>query len=56
MASVHRSLGFANPKPYLLIRLQPMSFTLLARLLTPQQNDLYSLSTTPISMVAISAS
>jgi len=53
MGTVRRSLGFAFLERYLLIGLQLLSFTLLARLLTPQQIGLYSVSMALISMVQV---
>ena len=53
MATVRRSLGFAFLERYLLIALQLLSFTLLARLLTPQQIGLYSVSMALISMAQV---
>ena len=53
MATVRRSLGFAFLERYLLIGLQLVSFTLLARLLTPQQIGLYSVSMALISMAQV---
>jgi len=53
MSTVRRSLGFAFLERYLLIALQLLSFTLLARLLTPQQIGLYSVSMALISMAQV---
>jgi len=53
MASVQRSLGFAFLERYLLIALQLLSFTLLARLLTPAQIGLYAVSLALISMAQV---
>jgi O-antigen/teichoic acid export membrane protein len=53
MATVRRSLGFAFVERYLLIALQLLSFTLLARLLTPAQIGLYSVSMALISMAQV---
>ena len=53
MATVRRSLGFAFLERYVLIALQLLSFTLLARLLTPQQIGVYSVSMALISMAQV---
>ncbi|MDR7272414.1 O-antigen/teichoic acid export membrane protein [Pelomonas saccharophila] len=53
MSTVRRSLGFAFLERYLLIALQLLSFTLLARLLTPQQIGLYSVSMALVSMAQV---
>lgn len=53
MSAVRRSLGFAFLERYLLIALQLLSFTLLARLLTPQQIGLYSVSMALVSMAQV---
>lgn len=53
MATVRRSLGFAFLERYLLIALQLLSFTLLARLLTPQQIGVYSVSMALVSMAQV---
>jgi O-antigen/teichoic acid export membrane protein len=53
MGAVRRSLGFAFLERYLLIALQLLSFTLLARLLTPQQIGLYSVSMALVSMAQV---
>ena len=53
MSTVHRSLGFAFLERYLMIALQLLSFTLLARLLTPQQIGLYSVSMALVSMAQV---
>lgn len=53
MANVRRSLGFAFVERYLMIALQLLSFTLLARLLTPQQIGLYSVSMALVSMAHV---
>lgn len=53
MSGVRRSLGFAFLERYLLIALQLLSFVLLARLLTPQQVGLYSVSMALISMAQV---
>ncbi len=53
MSTVRRSLGFAFLERYLLIGLQLVSFTMLARLLTPQQIGLYSVSMALISMAQV---
>ncbi|MDG0852762.1 lipopolysaccharide biosynthesis protein [Roseateles puraquae] len=53
MSTVRRSLGFAFLERYLLIGLQLVSFTLLARLLTPHEIGLYSVSMALISMAQV---
>jgi O-antigen/teichoic acid export membrane protein len=53
MSTVRRSLGFAFLERYLLIALQLLSFTLLARLLTPRQIGLYSVSMALVSMAQV---
>ncbi|MBC7703078.1 MAG: lipopolysaccharide biosynthesis protein, partial [Rhodoferax sp.] len=53
MTTVRRSLGFAFLERYLIIGLQLLSFTLLARLLTPQQIGLYSVSMALISIAQV---
>lgn len=53
MSNVRRSLGFAFLERYLLIGLQLLSFTMLARLLTPPQIGLYSVSMALISMAQV---
>lgn len=53
MSTVRRSLGFAFLERYLLIGLQLVSFTMLARLLTPQQVGVYSVSMALISMAQV---
>ncbi|HEY9106417.1 MAG TPA: lipopolysaccharide biosynthesis protein [Roseateles sp.] len=53
MSTVRRSLGFAFLERYLLIGLQLVSFTLLARLLTPPQIGLYAVSMALISMAQV---
>jgi lipopolysaccharide exporter len=53
MATLRRSLGFAFLERYLLIALQLLSFTLLARLLTPQQIGLYSVSMALVSIAQV---
>lgn len=53
MKTVRRSLGFAFLERYLVICLQLLSFTLLARLLTPQQIGLYSVSMALISVAQV---
>lgn len=53
MSTVRRSLGFAFLERYLLIGLQLLSFTLLARLLTPPQIGLYAVSMALISMAQV---
>lgn len=53
MGSVRSSLGFAFLERYLLIALQLLSFTMLARLLTPAQIGLYSVSMALISMAQV---
>lgn len=53
MSTVRRSLGFAFLERYLLIGLQLLSFTMLARLLTPPQIGLYSVSMALISMAQV---
>lgn len=53
MSNVRRSLGFAFLERYLLIGLQLVSFTMLARLLTPQQVGVYSVSMALISMAQV---
>lgn len=53
MGSVRRSLGFAFLERYLLIALQLLSFTLMARLLTPAQIGVYSVSMALISMAQV---
>ncbi|HEU6455949.1 MAG TPA: lipopolysaccharide biosynthesis protein [Roseateles sp.] len=53
MSTLRRSLGFAFLERYLLIGLQLLSFTLLARLLTPRQIGLYSVSMALISMAQV---
>ncbi len=53
MGDVRRSLGFAFLERYLLIGLQLLSFTMLARLLTPPQIGLYSVSMALISMAQV---
>jgi lipopolysaccharide exporter len=53
MSTVRRSLGFAFLERYLLIALQLLSFTLLARLLTPQQIGLYAVSMALVSMAQV---
>jgi lipopolysaccharide exporter len=51
--TVRRSLGFAFIERYLVICLQLVSFTMLARLLTPKQIGLYSVSMALISMAQV---
>ena len=53
MGSVRRSLGFAFLERYLLTGLQLLSFVLMARLLTPQQIGLYSVSMALISIAQV---
>lgn len=53
MGSVRRSLGFAFLERYLITGLQLVSFVLLARLLTPQQIGLYSVSMALISIAQV---
>lgn len=53
MSTVRRSLGFAFLERYLLIGLQLLSFMMLARLLTPPQIGLYSVSMALISMAQV---
>lgn len=53
MTSVHKSLGFAFLERYLVIALQLVSFTVLARLLTPKQIGLYSVSLALISVAQV---
>ncbi len=53
MSTVRRSLGFAFVERYLLIGLQLVSFTMLSRLLTPQQVGLDSVSMALISMAQV---
>lgn len=53
MKNLRRSLGFAFAERYLIICLQLLSFTLLARLLTPQQIGLYSVSMALISVAQV---
>jgi lipopolysaccharide exporter len=53
MTTVRRSLGFAFLERYLLIALQLVSFTLLARLLTPQQIGVYSVSMALVSITQV---
>lgn len=53
MTTVHKSLGFAFLERYLLIGLQLVSFTLLARLLTPEEVGLYSVSMALISVAHV---
>jgi lipopolysaccharide exporter len=53
MTTVRKSLGFAFLERYLVIGLQLVSFTVLARLLTPQQIGLYSVSLALISVAQV---
>jgi lipopolysaccharide exporter len=53
MTTVRKSLGFAFIERYLTIGLQLVSFTVLARLLTPQQIGLYSVSLALISVAQV---
>lgn len=53
MTTVRKSLGFAFLERYLIIGLQLLSFTLLARLLTPKQIGLYSVSLALISVAQV---
>lgn len=53
MSTVRRSLGFAFVERYLLIGLQLLSFTMLARLLTPPQIGLYAVSMALISVAQV---
>ena len=53
MTTVRKSLGFAFIERYLVIVLQLISFTLLARLLTPKQIGLYSVSMALISVAQV---
>jgi lipopolysaccharide exporter len=53
MTTVRRSLGFAFLERYLVISMQVLSFTMLARLLTPAQIGLYSVSLALISVAQV---
>lgn len=53
MTTVRKSLGFAFLERYLVLGLQLLSFTILARLLTPQQIGLYSVSLALISVAQV---
>lgn len=53
MTTLRKSLGFAFLERYLIIALQLLSFTLLARLLTPKQIGLYSVSMALISVAQV---
>lgn len=53
MSTVRRSLGFAFIERYLIIAMQLVSFTMLARLLTPQEIGLYSVSLALISVAQV---
>ncbi|MES2263028.1 MAG: oligosaccharide flippase family protein [Pseudomonadota bacterium] len=53
MSTLRQSLGFSFMERYLLICLQLLSFTLLARLLTPQQIGLYSVSIALVSIAQV---
>lgn len=53
MSTVRRSLGFAFLERYLSIALQLLSFTLLARLLTPEQVGAYAVSMALISVAQV---
>ncbi|SFB74889.1 oligosaccharide flippase family protein [Massilia yuzhufengensis] len=53
MTTVRKSLGFVFLERYLLLALNLLSFTLLARLLTPEEIGLYSVSMALISICQV---